>query len=336
VKVDGTLPADLPPAAAEAEKVEAAGFDGAWTAETSHDPFFPLVLAVDHTERLELGTAIAVAFARSPMTTAVSAWDLQRYSGGRFNLGLGSQIKAHIEKRYSMPWSHPAARMREFIFALRAIWDSWQNGTRLNFRGDFYQHTLMTPMFNAGPSESGPPAVFVAAVGEKMTQVAGEVADGMLVHPFTTEQYLRRVTLPTIEGALDRSDRGRSDFQLAYQAMVVTGGSEQELARAATAVRRQIAFYGSTPAYRPVLELHGWGDLQLELNRLSKQGEWSQMGELIDDEILHSFAVVGEPAAVAAELATRFGDIIDRLSFYPGSLADDDMAVLLAGIRART
>jgi probable F420-dependent oxidoreductase len=167
-----------------------------------------------------------------------------------------------------------------------------------------------------------------------MTQVAAEVADGMLVHPFTTERYLRQVTLPTIEGALDGSGRGRSDFQLAYQAMVVTGRSEQELARAATAVRRQIAFYGSTPAYRPVLDLHGWGDLQLELNRLSKQGEWSQMGELIDDEILHSVAVVGEPSAVGAELAVRFGDLIDRLSFYlPGSLADDDMAVLVAGVR---
>ncbi len=268
------------------------------------------------------------------MTTAQVGWDLQAYCQGRFNLGLGSQIKAHIERRFSMPWSHPAPRMREFICAMRAIWDCWQNGTKLDFRGDFYQHTLMTPFFDPGKSEFGPPTVFLAAVGEKMTEVAGEVADGMLVHPFTTERYLRQVTLPAIEGALARSGRPRSQFQLAYPVFVVTGRNEKETAAASSAIRRQIAFYGSTPAYRPVLELHGWGDLQDELNRLSKQGRWAEMGELVDDEMLDSFAVVGQPAAAAAEISRRFGDLVDRISFYvPTPLGHEELAVLLAGVR---
>jgi probable F420-dependent oxidoreductase len=336
VKVDGGLPAALAGAGLAARTLEAAGYDGLWTAETCHDPFLPLVLAVDQTERLELGTSIAVAFARNPMTTAEVGWDLQAFSHGRFNLGLGSQIKAHIEKRFSMPWSHPAPRMREFIAAMRAIWDCWQNGTKLDFRGDFYQHTLMTPFFAPGPSEFGPPTVFLAAVGERMTDVAGEVADGMLVHPFTTEQYLREVTLPTIDRALARSGRSRSAFQVALQAFVVTGGTEEELAAAAAGARRQLAFYGSTSAYRPVLELHGWGDLQPELNRLSKQGAWTEMGDLIDDEMLGRFAVVGEPEAVADGLVARFGDVLDRLSFYlPGPVGDEELAALMAGVRRR-
>jgi probable F420-dependent oxidoreductase len=227
--------------------------------------------------------------------------------------------------------------MREFISAMHAIWDSWQNGTKLDFRGDFYQHTLMTPFFAPGPIEQGPPAVFVAAVGEKMTEVAGEVADGMLVHPFTTERYLREVTLPVIEGALVRSGRARSDFQLSYPAFVVTGSTEEAMATAATSARRQIAFYGSTPAYRPVLDLHGWGDLQGELNRLSKQGAWAEMGGLIDDGMLSSFAVVGDPASAAAQLVSRFDGIIDRVSFYlPYSLPDEDLAVLLQGVKSAT
>jgi probable F420-dependent oxidoreductase len=325
VKVDRVgLAEGLPGAAKTAQDAEATGYDGLWSAETSHDPFFPLVLAAEHTEHIELGTAIAVAFARSPMTTANVAWDLQTYSKGRFNLGLGSQIKPHIEKRFSMPWSQPALRMRDFISAMRAIWDSWQNGTKLDHRGDFYQHTLMTPFFNPGPSEYGAPAVFLAAVGEKMTEVAGEVADGMLVHGFTTERYLREVTLPTIERGLAASGRDRSQFQLFYPAFVVTGETEEQMQEAATATRRQIAFYASTPAYRSVLDLHGWGELQPELNRLSKQGEWAKMGELIDDEMLDNFAVVGEPASVTGQLRSRFGGLIDRISFYLPYKADPD------------
>jgi probable F420-dependent oxidoreductase len=268
------------------------------------------------------------------MTTANIAWDLQLFSGGRFNLGLGSQIKPHIEKRFSMPWSHPAARMREFIGAMRAIWDSWQNGTKLNFRGDFYQHTLMTPMFNPGPSAFGAPTVFLAAVGEKMTEVAAEVADGMLVHAFTTERYLREVTIPTIDRGLANSGRRRDQFQLSIPAFVVTGSTAAEMDASAEAVKRQIAFYGSTPAYRPVLELHGWGDLQAELNTLSKRGEWVKMGELIDDQIVDAFAIVAEPNDVAARMLERYDGLIDRISFYnPAGLHDDALRSLLAGLK---
>ena len=316
MKIDGGIRPNLRHAAADAEKAEQAGYDAVWTAETSHDPFLPLLLAAEHTESIGLGTAITVAFARNPMTTANTAWDLNGYSKGRFMLGLGSQIKAHIEKRFSMPWSHPAPRMREFISAMRAIWDSWQNGTKLEFRGDFYTHTLMTPFFNPGPSEYGPPKVFLAAVGEGMTRVAGEVADGMLVHGFTTERYLREKTLPAILEGLAASGRRRADFQLSYPAFVVSGETDAEMEAAAAGTRKQIAFYGSTPAYRTVLELHGWGDLQTELNTLSKRGEWDEMGRLIDDDVLNAFAVVGPAGEIPKLLNERFGDLVDRLNFY--------------------
>ena len=316
MKIDGGIRPNLRHAAADAQKAEEAGYDAVWTAETSHDPFLPLLLASEHTETIGLGTAIAVAFARNPMTTASTAWDLNTYSGGRFMLGLGSQIKAHVEKRFSMPWSHPAPRMKEFISAMRSIWDSWQNGTKLEFRGEFYTHTLMTPFFNPGPSEFGPPRVFLAAVGEGMTRVAGEVADGMLVHGFTTERYLKERTLPAILEGLKASGRNRDQFELSYPAFVVSGQTDEEMEAAATGTRKQIAFYGSTPAYRPVLELHGWGDLQTELNTLSKRGEWDEMGRLIDDEMLNAFAVVGSPEDVPKQLNERFGDIVDRLNFY--------------------
>lgn len=314
--VDGGISNDLDAVPGQAQKAEEAGYDAIWSAETGHDPFLPLLLAAEHTSRVKLGTGIVVAFGRNPMTVANTAWDLNDYSGGRFLLGLGSQIKPHIEKRYSMPWSHPAPRMREFISAMRAIWDCWQNGTKLDFRGDFYTHTLMTPFFNPGPNEHGAPKVFLAAVGEGMTRVAGEVADGMLVHGFTTERYLREVTIPAIDSSLATTGRTRSDFELSYPAFVVTGDDEQQIAAAATGVRKQIAFYGSTPAYRPVLELHGWGELQTELNGLSKQGDWDEMGRRIDDETLDAFAVQGSPDEIPGLLLKRFGDIIDRIQLY--------------------
>ena len=324
MKVDGGIGFNLGDVPQQARDAEAAGYDGVWTAETSHDPFFPLLLAAEHTESLQLGTGIAVAFARNPMNLAVIANDLQLYSGGRFMLGLGSQIKAHIEKRFSMPWSHPAARMRELILAMRAIWDCWQNGTKLDFRGDFYNHTLMTPFFNPGPNPFGPPKVFLAAVGDKMTEVAGEVCDGLLMHAFTTERYLREVTLPAVERGLAKAGRSRDDFEVSYPSFVVTGDTEEAIEKATVGTRQQIAFYGSTPAYRPVLELHGWGDLQTELNGLSKQGEWVKMGELIDDEVLSTFAVVAGPDEVPKALAARFGDDVDRISFYTPYASDPE------------
>ena len=314
--VDGGIGFDPTGVADTARSAEDAGYDGVWCPETGHDPFLPLVLAAEHTEHLQLGTGIAVAFARNPMTTAALANDLQAYSRGRFMLGLGSQIKPHIEKRFSMPWSHPAPRMREFILAMRAIWESWNARTKLAFRGEFYTHTLMNPFFDPGPNPYGVPKVFLAAVGTLMAEVAGEVADGLLVHGFTTERYLREVTIPALGKGLAKAGRGRETFQVSYPGFVVTGDTDEEVEAATQAVKAQIAFYGSTPAYRPVLELHGWGDLQVELNTLSKKGEWARMGELITEETLNAFDVVAPLDDVPAQVLARFGSVVDRFSFY--------------------
>jgi probable F420-dependent oxidoreductase len=324
MKVDGGITFDLSGAAKAAADAEAAGYDGVWAAETGHDPFLPLLVAAEHTSSIELGTSIAVAFARNPMTTAMTANDLQVFSKGRFILGLGSQIKPHITKRFSMEWSHPAPRMREFILAMRAIWDTWHNGTKLDFKGDFYTHTLMTPFFNPGPSEHGAPKVYLAGVGELMTTVAGEVCDGFLCHGFTTERYLREVTIPALEEGRKKAGKTMEGFEIAGPSFVVTGTTEEQLEKAAEGTRQQIAFYGSTPAYRGVLELHGWGGLQDDLNKLSKEGKWVEMGTLIDDEILNTFAVVGEPEQIAPELKRRYGDVISRISFYAPYKADPD------------
>ena len=325
MKVDGGISFDIGSSAQSARDAEAAGYDGVWTAEGGHDPFLGCLLAAESTERIDVGTAIAVAFARSPMTTAQSANDLQARSKGRFILGLGSQIKPHIEKRFSMPWSQPAARMHEYVSALRAIWAAWHDGTKLDFQGDFYTHTLMTPFFNPGPNEHGVPKVYLAGVGERMTEVAGEVCDGFLGHGFTTERYLREVTLPALERGRRKAGKpGLDGFDISGTPFVVTGTTEEQLAQARTGTRRQIAFYGSTPAYRPVLELHGWGDLQGELNTLSKQGRWAEMGDLIDDEMLDAFAIVGEPTQVADGLLARYGDCITRIAFYAPYKSDPE------------
>lgn len=314
MKIDaGLIAADLAQVPARARELEAQGYDGCVSAEIASDPFFPLLLAAEHTTRLELMTSIAVAFARSPMTLANVGHDLNAFSKGRFLLGLGSQIQPHITKRFSMPWSHPAARMRELIQAMRAIWRCWYEGEKLAFRGQFYTHTLMTPMFTPTNTQYGPPKVLLAAVGPKMTEVAGEVADGMIVHGFTTPKYVHEVTLPAIERGLAAAGRSRKGFQLACPAFVVTGRDAREWEQSRTAVCKQIAFYGSTPAYRPVLELHGWGELQGELNAMSKRGEWDAMGGRITDEILEQFAIVAQPHEVPGQLKRRYGDAIDRV-----------------------
>ena len=301
-----------------AKRQEDLGYDGLWAPETSHDPLISLAFAARATERVELGTAIVVAFGRNPMDLAITANDLQLLSKGRFILGLGSQIKPHIEKRFSMPWSHPAPRMREFILAMRAIWDSWNEGTKLDFRGKFYTHTLMTPFFNPGKNEYGPPKVFLAGVGEKMTEVAGEVCDGFLAHAFSTPKYLREVTIPALERGLKKAGRSRKDFEVTAPGFMVLGNNDSELEASAAGVRQQIAFYGSTPAYRPVLEMHGWGNLQEELNTMSKRGEWVEMGKLINDDMLSEFAIVGRPEDVAQEVENRYGGFVDRISYGIG------------------
>ena len=340
MKVDGKLGAW--PAAAvidEARRHEKAGYDGLWTSESAHDPFLPLVLAAEHTGQIALGTAIAVAFARSPMQLAYTAHDLQAYSGGRFILGLGSQIKPHIERRFSMPWSHPAPRMREFIMAMRAIWSAWNDGAKLSFRGDFYTHTLMTPFFSPPPAPGGAPGVFLAAVGEAMTAVAGEVADGLLVHAFSTERYLREVTLPALGSGLTAAGRSRADVEVSMLAMIATGDTEEEMAGAVAGARQRVAFYGSTPAYRGVLARHGWAGLGDELNSLSRSDrddKWEAMGGLVGDDVLHAFAVVAEPADVAAQIQRRFGGLIDRVSFYsPYETRTETWDLVLRGLKSQ-
>ena len=325
MKIDGSLMGDLAKASKGAKRLESIGFDGAITAETSHDPFFPLLLASQETENIELVTSIAVAFSRTPMNLANIGHDLNSFSKGRFVLGLGSQIRPHITKRFSMPWSRPAARMREFILAMRAIWDCWHKGEPLSFQGEFYTHSLMTPMFTPLDTEYGAPKVFLAAVGPKMSEVAGEVADGILIHAFTTEKYLREVTLPSVEAGLAKSGKSRDDFEVSYPGFIVTGNTEEEFNASKAATCKQIAFYGSTPAYAPVLGVHGWGDLQPELNKLSKQGQWDEMGNLISDEILDEFAIVAEIDDVVDKFKERWGSLVDRTT---GSLParDDDHA----------
>jgi probable F420-dependent oxidoreductase len=334
MKIDGGIGFAPDGIAAQAVKAEQSGYDGVWSAETNHDPFLPIAIGAAATEKLEFGTGIAVAFARNPMTLAVLANDLQLLTKGRFMLGMGSQIKPHITKRFSMPWSHPAPRMRELILAIRAIWKTWETGEPLAFRGEFYTHTLMTPFFNPGPNPHGNPKILLAAVGELMTEVAGEVGDGFLVHGFSTERYLREVSLPALERGAAKAGKTRADLTVSYPGFVVTGPDDQTMAAAAKGVREQIAFYASTPAYRPVLELHGWGDLQPELNTLSKRGEWVQMGELIDDDILNAFAVVAPLNEVAGEVKARFGDVVDRYNFYAPYKVEPDMwRDVLAGFR---
>ncbi|MFZ8969324.1 MAG: LLM class F420-dependent oxidoreductase [Ilumatobacteraceae bacterium] len=337
MKIDGGIAGGIAGAAASAAELEAAGYDGAWTAETAHDPFLPLVQAAAATEHLEIGTSIAVAFARNPMLLANIGWDLQAFSKGRFVMGLGSQIKPHITKRFSMEWSHPAARMREMVQAIRAIWDTWLTGSKLEFRGDFYTHTLMTPFFTPDAADLdgfGPPKILLAAVGDMMTKVAGETCDGIIVHGFTTEKYMREVTMPAIEAGRAAAGKTMEGFEVSGPLFVVTGNNEEEMAAAAAGTRQQIAFYGSTPAYRGVLECHGWGDMQDELNRLSKAGEWVKMGEVIDDEVLNTFAVVGEPEQIGAELNRRYSDLVDRLSFYAPYKSDPDRwAPVMAELR---
>jgi len=334
MKIDGSLGFDLKDAPAGVKALEAEGFDGARTAEMNHDPFFPLLLAAEHSERIELITSIAVAFARSPMVLAGLAHDLNAYSRGRFTLGLGSQIKPHITKRFSMPWGAPAKQMRELVLAMRAIWANWYDGEPLRFEGEYYTHTLMTPAFTPQDSEFGAPKVIVAAVGPLMTQAAAETADGMIVHPFSNETYLRTVTLPAIEKALAAAGKRREDFELSYAPFVVSGRTEEAFAKSRRAATERIAFYGSTPAYREVLACIGYGELQGELNRLSKEGKWQEMGTLIDDDLLHHFAIVGEPEAIVPEILRRFGGLIDRTSAAFEFVEADQRAQMISALRA--
>ena len=324
MKLDGGIPTAPGQARAAAQALEAEGYSGGFTAELAHDPFLPLAFAAESTERIELGTGIAVAFARNPMTLANTAHDLQLMSNGRFVLGLGSQIKPHITKRFSMDWSSPAARMREFVLALQAIWANWNTGEPLQFRGEFYKHVLMTPMFTPPKSEAGPPKVFLAGVGPLMTKVAGEVADGFVSHAFQTPSYFDEVTLPALEAGLAEGGRTRDQLEITIPLFSAFGDTDEEIHHASKGTRQQLAFYASTPAYRPVLDHHGWGDIQTELNVMSKAGKWVEMADLITDEILDEFAYRGPIEGFPDALRTRYGSNLDRLQFYSGRDGDQD------------
>jgi probable F420-dependent oxidoreductase len=312
---------------AEAAALEARGCDGAYTFEGPHDPFLPLVAAAEATEELELMTAVAIAFARNPMTLAVQGNDLQLLSEGRFHLGLGSQVRAHVERRFSMPWSAPADRMRELVLAVRAIWSAWNDRTKLDVDGEFYRHTLMTPFFDPGPNPFGPPAVWLGGVGPRMTEVAGEVADGFLVHPFCTIDSLLSITLPALARGRARSqDLADAPLQLALPVMVATGGTAEEFDQAMEAVKTQIAFYASTPAYKVVLDLHGLGDLQPKLQACTRGGDWAAMAALVPDGLLDAVAIVAPPDEVALAIEERYGRLLSRVALNTPYGLDPEIA----------
>jgi len=309
-----------------AQAAEAIGFDGLWVSETSHDPFLMSALIAEHTQRATLGTAIAVAFPRSPGTLAYLAWDLAALSNGRFILGLGTQVKAHNERRFGVKWEPPVAKLREVILALRALWDTWQNGTRLNFRGQFFKLTLMSPFFNPGPIPHPEIPIYIAGVNRGMCRLAGEVCDGFHIHPFHSVRYLHEVTLPTIEEGLRISGRQRDELELVSSVLVIPGdtGTKRESAR--FLVRQQIAFYASTPSYAPVMELHGWGGTREQLSRLAAKGRWDEMPSLITDDMLDVFALSGTWEDLPGLIMTRYEGLLDRVMYYlpfvPGDMDD--------------
>lgn len=303
-------------------ELERVGYDRAFSFEAKHDPFLPLAVAAEHTTRMELGTAIAIAFGRTPMTLANAGWDLQTITGGRFTLGLGSQIQPHIVQRFGMPWSKPAERMAEMVHAIRAIWHSWETGDRLNFKGDFYEHTRMIPAFSPGPNPFGLPPIFTAGIGPKMTEAGGQVADGFLVHPLNTRQSLEELTLPALTRGAEQAGRDVADIEVVCVTIVVTGRTEEEFVTSREAVRQQLAFYGSTPAYKPIFDICDRGDLHPQLKAGAKAGEWEQMASLIDDEFLHDVAVIGEPNEIATRIRARLDGISESVSLVNNRAPD--------------
>ena len=295
---------------------ESLGFTGLWTSETKHDSFLPLAVAASSTRALDLGTSIAIAFSRSPMTTAQISWDLQDLSGGRFILGLGTQVKAHIERRFSMPWGKPAARLKDYILALRAIWQSFQTEDSLDYEGEFYQHTLMAPFFNPGPIEHPEIPIYIAGVNTRLARLAGELCDGFHVHPFHTQEYVRQIVKPAIKEGAEQENRHPEDIKLATSVFVITGETEEEVEDQREKMRAQTAFYASTPSYRVVLEAHGWEDVGEELGKLARDKKWDEMPNVITDEMLRTFAVEATPDEVGTALKERYEGLIDRVALY--------------------
>jgi len=312
MKFDAALaPMHLKDVPAVAEAAEAIGFDCLWTSETQHNPFLPIALIAEHTQKMMAGTAIAVSFARSPADLAYTAWDLAAQSGGRFILGLGTQVRGHIEKRFGMPWPEsPVGKLREQIQVMRAFWDCWQNDAKLRFNGEYYKIKLMSPFFNPGPIQHAEIPIYIAGVNTGLARLAGEVCDGFHAHPFNSPRYLREVILPAIEEGLQKAGRAREDLALSVTAFVATTPEEENFARA------QISFYASTPSYRPVFGLHGWGDVAEKLSEHAARGEWGEMFGLVTDEILETFCLVTDEASLPVKLKERYEGIADRLTLY--------------------
>ncbi|MGH3146178.1 MAG: TIGR03617 family F420-dependent LLM class oxidoreductase [Rubrobacter sp.] len=299
-----------------ARAAEDLGFAGLWTSETKHDAFLPLALAANATTTMDLGTSVAIAFSRSPMETAQTAWDLQDLSDGRFILGLGTQVKAHVTRRFSMPWGRPAARLREYILALRAIWESFQTESPLNFEGEFYTHTLMSPFFNPGPIEQPEVPVYIAGVNTRLARLAGELCDGFHVHPFHSLEYVRQTIKPAISEGAEQADRDPDRVELATSVFVVAAEDEQQATEQREAVRSQLAFYASTPTYRVVLEAHGWQEVGERLGSLAREKKWREMPDLVTDEMVQAFAVEAAPDEIGPALKERYEGLIDRVALY--------------------
>jgi probable F420-dependent oxidoreductase len=322
VKVETGIPFDLGAVAGAATRIESIGYDGVVTPEVGHDPFLPLVIAAEHSQRLTLGTAVLIAFPRAPMAVAQASWDLQRFSGGRFILGLGSQVKGHNTRRYQTHWNTPPGpRMRDYVNCLRAIWDSWQNGTRPDFQSDNYTYTLMTPNFNPGPLPTAPPRVMISAVNPYMARVAGEVCDGIRLHGFNTMKYARENLLPKVEEGLKKAGRSRTDFEVSGGGFIATGADQAEVEQNIEGVRRQISFYASTRTYQGVMDSHGWGDTTTRLNSMSIQGKWDEMPRLITDDMVSEFAAVASYDDLPAEIEKKYGGQVDtiQIGFPPGN-----------------
>lgn len=307
-----------------------AGASGVFTFEGPHDVFAPLTLA-STVDGLDLMTNVAIAFPRNPIQLAHQAYDHQLLAKGRFILGLGTQVRAQVEKRYGAAFDRPVARMKEMVAALRAVFAAWETGERLDFRGEYFRHTLMTPTFNPGPHPYGPPPIYLGALGPRLTRATAAVADGLLVMPFGSKRFLHEVTMPQVRAGLSESGRSLDDFALVPEIIVSVGDDDA----AHDAARRLLAFYGSTPAYRPVLDVHGWGDLQPELNAMSKQGRWQEMATLIDDEVLHTIAACGTPDEIADHIRDRVAGVSDRICLYqPGPIAMDALSEIVDALAA--
>jgi probable F420-dependent oxidoreductase len=327
MKIDtGLLVHDLKQMPAIARAADEIGFDGLWTFETAHEAFLPLVLAAEHSERLTLGTSIAVAFARSPAILAHIGWDLARFSKGRFILGLGTQVKAHNERRLGVKWEKPVQKMREMILAIRAFWDCWQNQTRLDFQGEFFKLTLMTPFFNPGPHDYPRIPIYIAGVNQRMCQLAGELCEDFHAHPLNSRRYLQEVILPNIAIGLSKSGRRREAVELSGALFVIPTDNAEQAKRCENEVRQQISFYASTPPYRPVFALHGWGQAADQLRELAARGKWNEMPALITQEMLDTFAVRGTWEELPARVLRRYGGLLDRVSYYFSFLPGQDQS----------